>query len=150
MATQALIQSFLDCRNLAVVGVSRSGKKFSNTIYRELKARKYRVFPVNAQAGQIDSDLCYSDLVSLPEVVERVVFVVPPRTVVSLLPQVVEKEIPMVWLQQGAESGEAIQFCQDHGIQVVSGECILMFLEPTAFYHRIHRGLRRLFGRLPS
>jgi uncharacterized protein len=148
--TRVSIQSFLDCRNLAVVGVSRSGKKFSNTIYRELKARKYRVFPVNAQARQIDSDLCYPDLLSLPEMVERVVFVVPPPVVVSLLPQVVERGIPMIWLQQGTESGEAIQYCQDHGIQVISGECLLMFLEPVTFFHRIHRGIRRLIGRLPS
>jgi len=51
-------------------------------------------------------------------------------------------KITRVWLQRGAESAEAIRFCTANGIQVISGECILMFAEPAAFYHKIHRFFR--------
>jgi len=33
--------------------------------------------------------------------------------------------IKNVWMQQGAESDEAIQYCQEHGLNEVHGECIM-------------------------
>jgi hypothetical protein len=53
-------------------------------------------------------------------------------------------------MQQGAESKEAIRFCEDNNIAVVHGECILMFAEPLAFGHRLHRWIWKLLGRLPK
>jgi predicted CoA-binding protein len=41
MTSRAAVDDFVAQRTLAVVGVSRSGKKFGNTIYRELKTRGY-------------------------------------------------------------------------------------------------------------
>ena len=57
--------------------------------------------------------------------------------------------IRRVWLQQGAESAAAIRFCEENGISTVHGECILMFAEPAAFYHRAHRWVWKLLGKLP-
>jgi hypothetical protein len=31
----------------------------------------------------------------------------------------------------------------------VHGECILMFAEPAAFFHRAHRWIWRMLGKLP-
>jgi hypothetical protein len=52
-------------------------------------------------------------------------------------------------MQQGAESPVAIGYCEEHGIDVVHGECIMMFAAPTGI-HRLHRWLRGFFGRLPA
>jgi predicted CoA-binding protein len=57
--------------------------------------------------------------------------------------------IRRVWMQQGAESEAAIRFCAENGISAVHGECILMFAEPAAFYHRMHRWVWGLLGKLP-
>jgi hypothetical protein len=35
-----------------------------------------------------------------------------------------------VWMQQGSESPTAIQFCQEHGMNVAAGVCILAY-QPT-------------------
>jgi hypothetical protein len=32
----------------------------------------------------------------------------------------------------------------------LAGECVLMFAEPAAFYHRLHRWVWKLLGRLPQ
>jgi uncharacterized protein len=55
-----------------------------------------------------------------------------------------------VWMRQGSESEDAITFCDAHGVDAVHHQCIPMFAEPAAGFHRFHRGIRALFGRLPK
>lgn len=150
MTTKAAVKDFLDQRTLAVVGVSRGGKKFGNTAYKELKAKGYQVFPVNPHVDAIDGDRCYSSLSALPEPVGGVLIVVPPRETEQVVRDAAAAGIRRVWMQQGAESQAAIQFCEERGISAIHGECILMFAEPAAFYHRLHRWVWRLLGKLPQ
>jgi predicted CoA-binding protein len=67
MATKALIDDFLAQRTLAVVGVSRKAEKFGNMVYRELKAKGYRVFAVNPRTESVAGERCYPSLSALPE-----------------------------------------------------------------------------------
>jgi hypothetical protein len=54
-----------------------------------------------------------------------------------------------VWLQHGAWDREVVEAAKEREIRVVYGECILMYLDPPGAVHRVHRALRRLFGRMP-
>jgi hypothetical protein len=53
-------------------------------------------------------------------------------------------------LQQGTESPKAIQFCAEKRLKTVSKQCILMFAEPVASFHKVHRGIKRFFGGMPK
>ena len=150
MATKSAVSDFVTQRKLAIVGVSRQGKKFGNLAYRELKAKGYRLFPINPHAESIAGKQCYPSLRALPEPVDGVLVVVPPTETEKVVREAAAAGIPRVWMQQGAESPEAIRFCESHGISVVHGECILMFAEPAAFYHRAHRWVWKLLGKLPQ
>jgi len=75
--------------------------------------------------------------------------VVPPAQTERVVREAAEVGIQRVWLQQGAESATAIKYCQDQGMSVVHGECILMFAAPTGA-HKLHRWIWKLFGKLPS
>lgn len=150
MNTRAAIDDFLAQRSLAVVGVSRRGKKFGHTAYRELRAKGYSLVPVHPQAERLEGDRCASDLRRLPSPVGGVLVIVPPAQAEVVIRQAVEAGIPRVWLQPGAESSAVIQRAESNGLSVVTGECILMFAEPAGFGHRAHRWLRGLLGRLPS
>jgi predicted CoA-binding protein len=150
MATKAAVSDFLAQRMLAVVGASRTGTKFGNTAYKELKAKGYKVIPVNPQAEIIDGDPCYPSLSALPEAVDGVLIVVPPSETEKVVRDAAEAGIRRVWMQQGAESQAAIRFCEERGISVVHGECILMFADPTAVHHRLHRWAWGILGKLPQ
>ena len=150
MTTKAMVNDFLDQRTLAVVGVSRDGKKFGNTAYKELKAKGYRVIPVNPHAEAIEGDLCYPSLSDLPDPVDGVLIVVPPSETEKVVREAAEAGITRVWMQQGAESVAAVRFCEEQGISAVHGECILMFAETGAFHHRLHRWVWGLLGKLPQ
>lgn len=150
MTSKAAVHDFLAQRSLALIGMSRGGKKFGNSIYQELSAKGYRVLPVHPTAEAIGGARCYPSLRALPEAVGGVVVVVPPAETEKVVREAAEAGIRRVWLQQGAESPAAVRFCEEQGMQVVHGECILMFAEPAAFYHRMHRWVWGLLGRLPQ
>ncbi|MBD3305706.1 CoA-binding protein [candidate division KSB3 bacterium] len=150
MTSKAAIEAFLAQPTLAVVGVSRKGKKFGNTVFKDLTAKGYQVFPVNPHAEQIDGQPCYPNLQALPEPAGGVVVIVPPAETEKVVRDAAEAGITHVWMQPGAESAAAIHFCREQGMSVVHGECILMFAEPVAFFHRLHRGIWGVLGKLPQ
>lgn len=150
MTTKAVIDDFVSQQKLAVVGVSRSGKKFGNAAYRELRAKGYRLFPVHPYAESIEGDSCYPNLKSLPEPVDGVLIVVPPAQTEQVVRAAAEAGIRRVWMQQGAESATAIKFCRDNGIREVHGECIMMFAHDSAFYHQAHKFVWGVLGKLPK
>jgi predicted CoA-binding protein len=131
-----------------VIGASRSGKKFGNGASRELRKKGYRVIPVHPDAEAIDGERCYKSLSELPEEVGGVLVVVPPSETEKVVREVSGAGIKHVWMQQGAESKAAIEFCEAEGISAVHGECILMFAQPSGI-HKFHHWVWGLFGKLP-
>ena len=150
MVLRKSIDDFLSQKKLAVIGVSRDTKQFANSAYRLLKEHSYIVYPVNPYAERVENDRCYPNIKALPEQIGGALVMLPPEKTMQVLPEIAESGIKHVWLQQGAESPQAIQFCKDRNINVVYGQCILMFAEPVAFYHRLHRWGVKFIGRLPN
>ena len=139
----------MSAHTLAVVGASRDPKKFGSTAYRELK-KTYRLLPVNPRADTIDGDRCYPNLQALPEPVDGVLILVSSAQTEQVVREAHAAGIRRVWMQQQTESEAAIRYCQENGISVVYGECILMHAQNTAFYHKMHRWVRGITGKLPK
>ena len=144
------VADFLAQRTLALVGASRSGRKFGNAALKELRAKGFTVYPVHPSAETIEGLRCWPTLAGLPERVGGVVTVVPPAQTERVVADAHAAGITRVWMQQGSESDAAIRFCEERGIAVVHHECVLMFAEPAGWFHRAHRWLRGLAGRLPQ
>lgn len=150
MTTMETIRDFFSQQTIAIVGVSTTGRKFSNAVYRELKGKGYDVFAVNPRAKEIQGEPCWPNLQSLPSRPDAVVLVVPPAETEKVVREVAEAGVKRVWMQQGAESKEAIDFCVNQQISVVAGECIMMFAEPIGTLHRVHRFFKGVVGSLPK
>lgn len=150
MTSKSVVDDFVAQQKLAVVGVSRQPKKFGTYAYKELRKRGYNVFPVNPQAETIEGDRCYPSLSALPERVDGVLIVVPPNQTEQVVHDAASAGIKRVWMQQGAASPAAIRTCAENGISEVHGECILMFAKPVVTFHRLHRWVWQVLGRLPK
>ncbi len=149
MNSKKLVEEFLSLDKIAVVGVSRKRNKFGNVIYRELKKKGYQVYPINPNTNIIEEDVCYPDLLSLPEKIDAVIINVPPAQTEKVVKEIKEAKINKVWLQQGSQSDDAISYCKQNGIECISNECVLMFAEPAGFIHRAHRWVWGALGKLP-
>jgi predicted CoA-binding protein len=126
MAQQDNIDTFLSLKSVAVVGASRDRNKYGNIVYRNFVSRGVKVFPVNPEAAIIEGDACYPSLADLPEKVEGAVIVVPPDRTEMVVREAVAAGIPSIWLQPGAESLEAVRFCEASGLCLVWNACILV------------------------
>jgi len=150
MTARAVIDDFMAQKRLAVVGCSRSGKKFGNVIFKELKAKGYDLVPVHPEAKEIQGVPTAPSLDQLPTPVEGVIVVVPPKQTEQVVKDAAAASIKRVWLQQGAASSKAIKIGEEQGLSLVHHHCILMFAEPTGFPHGLHRWFMQVFGKLPQ
>jgi predicted CoA-binding protein len=142
------IQNFIDCKRIAVVGASRSGKKFGNTIATELKQRGYQVLLVHPEAQEIDGERCYPNLAALQGKVDGVLICVAPRAAGQALREAAQAGIQNIWLQQGAQSPETAALAKELGVHPVAGKCVLMYVPPVKSLHGFHRAFARVFGQL--
>lgn len=142
------IEEFVQGKQVAIVGVSRSGKKFGNAILSELKQRGYQMFIVHPEAQEIAGETCYPTLTALQGKVDRAIICLPARQAVNVIRQAAEAGVKKVWLQQGGESPEAMALARETGIELISGKCILMYAPPVGSIHGLHRTIARIFGQL--
>jgi len=150
MNSKKLIEEFLSKKNIAVVGVSRFGKKFGYTLFKDLKTKGYNVYPVNPNADFIDNEKCYPSLLALRGKVEAAILVVPPFATKEVVKDAYSAGVKKIWMQLGSESQEAVIFCTEMKMDVIQNECVLMFAEPAAFFHKAHRWVNGLVGKLPG
>lgn len=141
-------QEFVKSKRLAILGVSRGGKKFGNAIYTEMKQRGYQMFVVHPELKELDGEKCYSNLSELNGKVDGAIICVPPRHSAQALKDAAQAGIKNVWLQQGAESPEVLAQAREMDLNLVTKKCILMYAEPVGSLHGIHRFFAKLFGQL--
>lgn len=148
MNTKAELDSFFSQPVLAVAGVSRSGKKFGNMAFQELRAKGYKVYPLNPAVDEIEGVTCYREIASLPKEVGGLVISLPPAKTEKAVQQAHQAGIRHIFLQQGSESPAALEYCRQNGLEVISGHCVMMFPQARGM-HKPHRWLWGLLGKLP-
>jgi predicted CoA-binding protein len=154
MTSRSAIDSFLTCRRIAVVGVSRDPKDFSRAVFRAFVERGYDAVPVNTAGGQIEGCRAASRVGEVQPPPEAAFLMTPSAATGQAVRECADAGVRKVWMHRGAGPGavspEAVAFCRERGIEVVDGECPFMFLPGTSWFHGVHRFFRRLGGRLPS
>jgi uncharacterized protein len=144
------IKTFLQIKNIAVVGVSSKGTGFGVSVYEHIKNNGYKVYAVNRNGGFSRETKLYNSLSQIEDRIDGVITVVPPAETELVVQQAKELGIKNIWMQQGSQSKSAVQFCNENKINVVDGECIMMFVEPVKSLHSFHRFIKKLVGKYPK
>ena len=143
------VERFLDSKRIAFVGVSSKPEDFSRLVFRKFVSAGYDVVPVRPDGAEIDGRRSYAKVTEIPGQVDAA-FIMTPISATDLVVFECEKAgIRKVWLHRGAGHGSvseaALGFCEQNGIDVVAGECPLMFLPDPELIHRMHGAVRSLF-----
>jgi uncharacterized protein len=141
-------QEFVANKRIAVIGASRSGKKFGNAAYKELKQRGYQVYLVHPEANEIEGEPCYPNLEAVKDKVDGVLVSVPPTKGMQVLEQASQAGLRNIWIQQQGDSPEMLAAGKELGLNMVHGRCILMYAEPVTSFHSFHRFFVRITGKL--
>jgi predicted CoA-binding protein len=144
------INRFLDQKTLAVAGVSRKDTKFGNILYKELSGKGFTVYPVNPAMETYKGKVCYPTVKALPDGVNGLVIVTNPDQTLKLIREGEEKGIRNFWVQQGAESKEAMEYAETSNSNIIFKECLMMFAQPVRSIHGVHRFFKKLFGKFPG
>ncbi|HEY4962941.1 MAG TPA: CoA-binding protein [Terriglobales bacterium] len=154
MSSMATIQDFLAQKRIAVVGVSHDPKNFSRGLFRTLRERGYDAIAVNPGAGSIDDAPCFASLGDISPPVDGVLVMTSPSVTDEIVRQCAHLGIPRVWMYRaagdGALSPQAVEFCEEHGIKVVPGECPYMFFAHGGWIHSLHGFVKRISGGYPA
>lgn len=117
---------------IALVGATDDLRKFGSSIYRDLKRKGYRVYPVNPQRATVDGDPAYPSLADLPAPPDLVNLVVPPAATLATLRECLRLGLTKVWLQPGAEDTEVLEFLDAHGFDYLAQACIMVKSRPQS------------------
>ena len=149
MTTLKQINEFIDSQPLALVGVSRNPKKFGYIAYKELKDKGMNIVPVNPEADQIMGEKSFRNVTMLPPEVKGIIIFTKKEKTAAVVKEAREKGIRQIWIQQMADSKEAIEELRGSDINYITGECILMHYRPKGI-HKFHGRLKNFFGGFPK
>ncbi len=149
MKTLKQINEFLDSQPIALVGVSRNPKKFGYAVFKELKEKGMEIVPVNPLAAEIMGVKSYSSVKMLPPEVQSIIVFTKKDKTASVIRDAKEKGIKQIWIQQMADSKEALEELKNSEVNLITGECILMHYKPDSI-HKFHGRLRKFFGLFPK
>ena len=85
----------------------------------DLKSKGFRLFIVNPSADSIENEHSYPNLAAIPEKVDRALIIVPRSETENVVNDAARLGISHIWIQQGAESEKAVNFCKENGIKVM-------------------------------
>ena len=149
MSTLKQINEFLDSQPIALVGVSRNPKKFGYTAFKELREKGMNIIPVNSEADEIMGVRSYRNVKLLPSEVKGIIVLTKKDQTADVIREAKGKGIKQIWIQQMADSKEALDELKGSDINFITGECILMHYKPHSM-HKFHGSLKKFFGRFPK
>jgi len=128
------VENVLQCRTVAIVGLSRNPEKDSYKVAEFLKSKGYHIVPINPNAEEILGERAYPSLKDLPENLKANIEVVDIFRRSGDVPPVVEEAVEIrkkygrlraIWMQEGVVNEEAAQAAKEAGLIVIMDRCIM-------------------------
>ena len=154
MSTLENIEEFLGQKRLAIVSVSQKPQDFSRTLFREFQKRGYDVLPVNPAAREIEGQPCFVSVRDVQPPVSAALLMTSTAVTEVVARDCADAGVRRVWMYRtggsgGAVSNEVVKFCESKGIVVIPGECPMMFLPRSAWFHHLHGRVKKISGSYP-
>lgn len=154
MTTRAQIDRFMAGHRIGFAGLSTDPEDFSRTVFRELEARGYDVVPIHPTATVIADRTAYPHVYDVPGKLDGVLIMTPRSVTAEIVAQCMTTGVPRVWMHRGVGAGAvdhvAASYARSRGVDVIEGECPLMFLPEGEAVHQAHAALRHAFGHYPD
>ncbi len=129
MMSDEQLNQFLASPFIGVVGASVDRNKFGNKVLRCYQQNNYRAIPVHPKENQVEGLDCVASVVDLPEGTLSISMITPPQVTEKVVEQAVAFGIKNVWMQPGSESPVAVEYCEEHDLNVIAdGCCVLVAL----------------------
>jgi len=115
-------------RTIAFIGLSDNPERHSHRVAKTFQEKGYRIIPVNPNLKEVLGEKSYAKLSDIPKDlrIDIVDIFRKKDEVTPHLSEIVERGgINTVWLAEGVQSQEAVDFAEDYGLTMVTNFCIL-------------------------
>jgi uncharacterized protein len=112
-------------RTLAVVGLSSKASRPSYGVAAYMRARGYRIIPVNPNETSVLGEKAYASLDDVPGPFEIVVIFRRSEFVPAIVESAIRKGAKVVWMQEGVIHKAAAKRALKAGLEVIQDRCIL-------------------------
>lgn len=106
-------------KTVAVIGASNNRRKFGNKAVRGFEAQGYKVVPISSHEARIEGISAYRSVLDVPYQIDMATIYVPSASGIEILDEIVEKKIPEVWINPGADSPDMLQKAYKLGIEPI-------------------------------
>ena len=113
-----------ETRTIAVVGLSDKPDRPSNIVAGFLKARGYRIIPVNPSIREALGETSFRSLAEIPEKVDLVDVFRRSEDVPPIAEEAVRIGARFFWMQEGVRSERACEILDAAGIPWVMDRCV--------------------------
>jgi uncharacterized protein len=141
------INEFLKAKCIAISGVSRDKNKFGYLVYKSFIEKGINVIPINPNIENIDGVAVFSSVSNLPLDVDAIVILNNRNRSQEIIDQAISKRIKNIWIQQKSDPVGFNESSINTFHNIITGECILMWLEPVKGFHKFHRFLKFMFSK---
>jgi len=148
------ITKFLECKRVALVGVSRKRMHYSRIVLKEFLAAGYDPVTVNPHTPDIDGRRCFAALADIAPPVEAALLLLGTAEATDrAVRECQQAGIRRIWIYKNvhdrAEHEKAMESCRRQNFILIEGYCPLMFLPRANFIHRAHGFFVKLTGNYP-
>jgi uncharacterized protein len=112
-------------KTIAVVGLTDSPLRPSYGVSHYMRARGYRIIPVNPNIKEWEGEKAYPSLLEIPEKVDLVNIFRRSEAVPEGVEHAIQIKAPAIWMQEGVVHEESAEKARQAGIFVVMDLCIL-------------------------
>lgn len=129
MTVAQQIDQFLAAPAFGVVGASSNRAKYGNKCLRCYLQNGRKAIPVHPKESSVEGIDCVASVAELPDDVSSISVITPPQVTEQVVQQAAARGIKNVWMQPGAESPAAVDYCRENGINVIAdGSCLLVVM----------------------
>ncbi len=132
-----------------MVGLSRNPKDFSRMLAAEFERRGYEVVGVNP-----GDPSAFPRLQAVQPPLQAALLMTSGRVTEEVVRDAAEARVTLLWMYSaagtGAVSEKAVEFCNQHDIDVIQGYCPYQFFPNPGFPHNLHIFFLKLTGSYPQ
>lgn len=114
-----------ETKTIAIVGLSSDPERYSFEVASYLKAKGYRILPVNPNETDVLGEKAYPSLLAVPDKVDAVDVFRRAEETPEIARQAVAIGAKVLWLQNDIVNDEARQIAEEGGLDVVMGVCMM-------------------------
>jgi len=127
--TEDGIRAALECKRIAVVGLSNNPARASHQVASYMLAldQGYEIIPVNPRESEVLGQTCYPDLLAAREAtgaIEMVDVFRDSSAVPAIAAEAVAIGAEVLWLQLGVIHADGIALADEAGMNVVVDRCL--------------------------